>query len=120
MTKAITVTHYFGGCPRCGRSDGLYNIYKQHWFVCHTHKVRWTVGSNILSSWRNETEDDQRERWHVVADNEDIKGGFLPEGTWSRDPSVREKELAEARAKAWEISADDPDARSNEGDFPPF
>jgi hypothetical protein len=58
-----------------------------------THKVRWTVGSNILSSWRYETEDEQRERWEVVADYEDIEDGSLPEGVWSRDPVARNKEL---------------------------
>jgi hypothetical protein len=50
MSQKITVTNYFGGCPKCGRSDGLYNVSKEHWFVCHTHKVRWTIGSNIFSS----------------------------------------------------------------------
>ena len=61
MNDKITVTDYFGGCPKCGGSDGLYNVGRANWFVCHTHKVRWTVGSNILSSWRYETEDEQRE-----------------------------------------------------------
>jgi hypothetical protein len=23
-----------------GRNDGLYSAYKEHWFVCHDHKVR--------------------------------------------------------------------------------
>jgi hypothetical protein len=77
MTKTITVS-YFGGCPTCGRNDGLYNVYKQHWFVCHTHKVRWTIGSNLFSSWRDETEDEQRGRWAVVEDYQDIRDGALP------------------------------------------
>jgi hypothetical protein len=89
MNDKITVTDYFGGCPKCGGSDGLYNVGRANWFVCHTHKVRWTVGSNILSSWRYETEDEQRERWEVVADYEDIEDGSLPEGVWSRDPVAR-------------------------------
>jgi hypothetical protein len=93
MNDKITVTDYFGGCPKCGGSDGLYNVGRANWFVCHTHKVRWTVGSNILSSWRYETEDEQRERWEVVADYEDIEDGSLPEGVWSRDPVARNKEL---------------------------
>jgi hypothetical protein len=115
MTK-ITVRDYFGGCPKCGRSDGLYNVYKEHWFVCHTHKVRWTIGSNILSSWRDETELEQRERWEVVADYEDIKGGSLPEGAWSRDPSVREKELAAFRG----LSHDPEDRATESHDVSPF
>ena len=101
MNHKITVTNHFGGCPKCGRSDGLYNVYKEHWFVCHTHKVRWTIGWNILSSCRDETEDDQRERWAVVADYEDIEGGSLPEGIWSRDPVAQKKELEEHCRGAW-------------------
>jgi hypothetical protein len=99
MTMKIAVRDYFGGCPKCGRQDGLYNVSKQHWFVCHTHKVRWTVGSNILSNWCDETEDDQRERWQVVADYEDIRDGALPVGTWAKDPEIRRHELEEARQK---------------------
>src|ERR1700722_8106001 len=43
MNDKITVTDYFGGCPKCGGSDSLYNVGRANWFVCHTHKVRWTV-----------------------------------------------------------------------------
>jgi hypothetical protein len=103
MNQKITVRNYFGGCPKCGRSDGLYNVYKEHWFVCHTHKVRWTIGSNILSSWRDETREDQRERWAVVADYEDIKGDPLPEGVWSRDHVARKKELEEHQCRTWAV-----------------
>jgi hypothetical protein len=62
MTKTITVS-YFGGCPTCGRNDGLY--------------MRWTIGSNLFSSWRDETEDEQRGQWAVVGDYQDIKDGAL-------------------------------------------
>jgi len=107
MNDKITVTDYFGGCPKCGGSDGLYNVGRANWFVCHTHKVRWTVGSNILSSWRYETEDEQRERWEVVADYEDIEDGSLPEGVWSRDPVARNKELEEHRCSVWAKAAEE-------------
>jgi hypothetical protein len=49
-------------CPECGRHDGYRNIGKGHWFFCREHKIRWFVGSNLLSSWRNETEEEQREK----------------------------------------------------------
>jgi hypothetical protein len=35
VDQKITVRSYFGGYPKCGRNDGLYNLYKEHWFVCH-------------------------------------------------------------------------------------
>jgi len=59
---------YFGVCPTCGKNDGYLNVGKTHWFVCHEHKVRWNVGSNLFSSWRHEDE----ETWHRNA--EDIRG----------------------------------------------
>jgi hypothetical protein len=113
MDPKITVRSYFGGCPKCGRSDGLYNQYDVHWFVCHTHKVRWTIGANIFSGWRDEAAGEQRERWMVVADYEDIKDGSLPEGIWSRDRAAREKEMEEKRRSAWaEFLAEDPSNRA--------
>jgi hypothetical protein len=36
MNDKITVTDYFGGCPKCGGSDGLYNVGRANWFVCHS------------------------------------------------------------------------------------
>ncbi len=49
---------YFGVCRKCGHNDGYLNIERNHWFVCHRHKVKWFVGSNLFSRWRNETEDE--------------------------------------------------------------
>ena len=53
---AIVVDDYFGGCPECGKNDGHLNIYRDHYFVCHAHKKRWSPGSNLFSSWKDETE----------------------------------------------------------------
>ena len=50
---------YFGGCPECGypcRNDGYLNYVLTHYYVCHQHRVRWAVGSNLFSSWRHEDE----------------------------------------------------------------
>jgi hypothetical protein len=51
---------YFGLCPHCHNNDGYLNVGRGHWFVCHEHKVKWLVGSNLFSSWRYQTEDEQR------------------------------------------------------------
>ena len=45
----------FGGCPTCGQNDGFLNIRRSHWFVCHTHRAKWCVGSNLFSGWRTES-----------------------------------------------------------------
>lgn len=47
---------YFGGCPKCGRDDGFLNVGREHWFACFKHKTKWHVGSNLFSSWREQSE----------------------------------------------------------------
>jgi hypothetical protein len=42
----------FGLCPKCHRTDGFMNAHrKEHWFVCHRHKLKWCVGWNLFSSY---------------------------------------------------------------------
>ena len=62
----------FGACPICHSQDGYYNAGRTHRFICHEHKLAWVVGSNLFSSWRGETEEEQRERWREIEDYEDI------------------------------------------------
>jgi hypothetical protein len=45
---------YFGLCPKCRRTDGYLNVGRDHWFVCDAHRLRWYVGSNLFSCWRDE------------------------------------------------------------------
>lgn len=50
---------YWGVCPECGRHDGLVNVGSgENWFVCHRHRVKWCVGENLFSGWKNEIEQD--------------------------------------------------------------
>jgi hypothetical protein len=51
---------YFGVCPHCHRRDGFINIRRGQWFYCREHKLKWWAGSNLFSSWRDETEEEQR------------------------------------------------------------
>jgi hypothetical protein len=62
----MKVPDYFGGCPRCGRNDGYVNASKAHVFICREHKVCWTIGSNIFSSWKEQTEEEQRRIWNEI------------------------------------------------------
>jgi ssDNA-binding Zn-finger/Zn-ribbon topoisomerase 1 len=48
----------FGGCPQCGGTHGYLNIGRDHWFVCDDHKTKWRVGSNLFSSWKDETDEE--------------------------------------------------------------
>jgi hypothetical protein len=45
----------FGLCPTCHKTDGFFNNGPDHHFYCETHQTRWYVGSNLFSSWREET-----------------------------------------------------------------
>lgn len=67
--------HHFHGCPECPPSkgpDNIYNAGRAHRAACHTHRMSWLLGSNLFSSWRNETEAEQRERFREIEDYEDL------------------------------------------------
>jgi hypothetical protein len=48
---------YFGSCPLCGKNNGYLNIGRSHFFRCDEHETKWCIGSNLFSSWHDETED---------------------------------------------------------------
>jgi hypothetical protein len=56
----------FGLCPFCFEQDSCANMGSEHWFYCKTHKVKWCPGTNLLSSWKRETEDQQRKAWEAL------------------------------------------------------
>lgn len=56
----------WGVCPICGDSDGYLNAYKDRWFICHEHKVRWCVGTNLFSSWIGESESGWRDNLNRI------------------------------------------------------
>ena len=64
-----TYTPYFGGCPICWKQDGHLNYGRDHWCVCHDHKKKWYVGSNLFSGWREENE-------AIWEDNAKLLAGF--------------------------------------------
>jgi hypothetical protein len=47
---------YFGLCPACRAHDGYLNVGPEHVFVCDVHRTKWHIGSNLFSSWQDETE----------------------------------------------------------------
>src|SRR5215216_6505131 len=59
-------SHSFGVCPECEKSDGYINVGRGHWFFCKAHKVKWCVGSNLFSGWREETEEEQRRAYDEI------------------------------------------------------
>jgi hypothetical protein len=71
MEEAITMIEandnipYFGGCPHCLHSDGFLNVGREHWCVCHGHKMKWCVGENLWTVL--ETEDELRTNAYRLA-----------------------------------------------------
>ena len=85
---------YYGDCPRCSRNDGYINLGREHWQVCHKHKVRWCIGSNLFSSWENETQQDQARNRHRIGHYQVVKPIYrLHEHYPQRE--MTEEELAE-------------------------
>jgi hypothetical protein len=70
----------FGLCPVCHKTDGCAYAGKSHTFYCREHKTCWHVGSNILSGWREQTEEEQRKIWNEIGLEEfqEVKPYFHP------------------------------------------
>lgn len=66
--------NYFGACSVCGSSAGYLNIERNHFYICHKHKKRWNVGSNLFSSWHNENEQIWKKNWKKISKYDEITG----------------------------------------------
>lgn len=67
MELKITTMEYNGGCPHCGSSDGILNIGRDHWGICRKHQVKWYIGSNLFSGWRDETDEQWRRNTYELS-----------------------------------------------------
>lgn len=79
---------YWGLCPTCLNTDGYINIGRVHWFVCHEHRARWCIGSNLSSTWMDQTEDDWArdcERIRAYAEIEPVHPGIPTRRRGSRE-----------------------------------
>ena len=68
---------FFHGCPECPETmgpDNIYNAGKLHRGACHEHHTTWILGSNLFSSWRDETEEQQRTRYREIETYADVSG----------------------------------------------
>jgi hypothetical protein len=58
---------YWGGCPVCRRNDGCVSVGPDHWYVCHRHKTKWLIGSNLFSIWRHLTEEEHMRNFYRLS-----------------------------------------------------
>ena len=83
----------FGMCPECAAEDIdaapgplFLNVYKDRFAVCRTHQCYWTVGRNLFSSWKHETEQDwernalELERYRRLSSRGDVARRGAPFG----------------------------------------
>lgn len=70
MSEAIDI---HGVCPRCRKNDGVLNVGRVHFFICHQHKVWWPRGANLFDSWRHEDEETWRENEKLLLTYEGIE-----------------------------------------------
>lgn len=63
----------FGVCPICRHTDGFLTLRWDHYFVCDEHKLRWYVGSNMLSALCSEFEDITIKNLELIKDYKDAK-----------------------------------------------
>jgi hypothetical protein len=68
--------NYFGGCPICGKNEGYINVGSDHYCICTLHKKAWYVGSNLFSSCKDETKEEQQAVWDKLGmdDYEQVDG----------------------------------------------
>jgi hypothetical protein len=52
-----------GRCPVCGNPGDMLNHGRNHWMVCHDHKVKWRIGSGFFSIFHR----DRKAKWDQAA-----------------------------------------------------
>lgn len=45
----------YENCPKCGTTTAILNVDRSHWGYCSAHRLKWFIGENLFSSWRDET-----------------------------------------------------------------
>jgi hypothetical protein len=70
-TKVATATPevapQFMNCPYCGEKGKWLNVGSTHWGICTDCEVHWPIGTNLVPSWQDETEDDWNRNAKLLA-----------------------------------------------------
>ena len=65
------VAPHFLSCPSCGEEGKWLNVGSSHWGVCTDCEVKWAIGTNLLPSWQDETDDDWKRNAKLLASYEE-------------------------------------------------
>jgi hypothetical protein len=71
----------FGACPECvaeappgmKHETHIVNVGRNHWRYCQRHKVKWRIGANLFSSWKEETEEEWQRNAEMLASFDELK-----------------------------------------------
>ena len=66
-TATPEVAPQFMNCPYCGEKGKWLNVGSTHWGICTDCEVHWPIGTNLVPSWQNETEDDWNRNAKLLA-----------------------------------------------------
>jgi hypothetical protein len=55
---------WMGLCPKCRKPPDILNVERNHYGVCHSHKVAWFVGKDLFSNWQQE----DKIKWRINAE----------------------------------------------------
>lgn len=47
--------NYWGHCPNPEHENSCLNVGRAHWMHCETCRIKWLVGENLFSSWREQS-----------------------------------------------------------------
>ena len=61
------VAPQFMNCPYCGEKGKWLNVGSTHWGICTHCEVHWPIGTNLVPSWQDETEDDWNRNAKLLA-----------------------------------------------------
>lgn len=65
-------------CPRCYWADGMLNVGRQLFGVCHVDRTYWFIGDNILSGWRYDSKSAWDRHQRILERYEEVDPVVLP------------------------------------------
>ena len=54
-------------------ADGYLNVHKSHWGICRSCGTKWPIGSDLFSSWKNETKEDWGRNAELLSDLTEVQ-----------------------------------------------
>ena len=59
-------------CVRCGAQCACRNIGREHWGFCDTCRIKWCIGENLFSGWREQSDKVFEENRDFLKNFEDL------------------------------------------------